>query len=124
MGVARNHRASGVQRLVADLNRLYGSEAALHEVDFEWQGFEWIDCNDADASVLSFVRRAPTPDDFVVVSAISRQWCARIIALACLCVASTARSLIPILLITKAPMLGISADFIRIRWAGITSRFL
>src|SRR5262245_7811292 len=50
---------AGVQRWVADLNRLYRAEPALHRVDFHPSGFEWIDRNDADASVLSFVRRAP-----------------------------------------------------------------
>jgi 1,4-alpha-glucan branching enzyme len=59
----------GLQQLVADLNSLYRREAALHQVDFEWQGFQWIDCNDADASVLSFLRRARNPQDFVVVVA-------------------------------------------------------
>ena len=59
----------GLQHLVADLNAIYRREAALHEVDFEWQGFQWIDCNDADASVLSFIRRARNPQDFVVVVA-------------------------------------------------------
>jgi 1,4-alpha-glucan branching enzyme len=59
----------GVQRLVADLNSIYRREASLHEVDFEWQGFQWIDCNDADASVLSFIRRARNPQDYVVVVA-------------------------------------------------------
>ncbi len=48
---------AGVQRWVADLNALYLSEPALHEVDFDAAGFEWIGRNDADASVLSFVRR-------------------------------------------------------------------
>ena len=57
----------GVQRLVADLNRLYASEPALHQVDFDWHGFEWLDCHDADASVLSFIRRARNTEDFVVV---------------------------------------------------------
>jgi 1,4-alpha-glucan branching enzyme len=59
-----SHR--GVQRLVADLNRIYASEPALHEVDFEWTGFEWIDANDGDNSVLTFLRRGKTPGDFVV----------------------------------------------------------
>jgi 1,4-alpha-glucan branching enzyme len=59
----------GVQQLVTDLNRLYKSEAALHEVDFDWHGFEWLDCNDADASVLSFVRLARDPKDFLIVVA-------------------------------------------------------
>src|SRR5229473_2345897 len=40
-----SHR--GIQRLIADLNKLYAAEPALHEVDFDWHGFEWLDCNDA-----------------------------------------------------------------------------
>jgi 1,4-alpha-glucan branching enzyme len=46
----------GLRRWVADLNRLYRAEPALHEVDFRWEGFEWIDCHDGDSSVLSFIR--------------------------------------------------------------------
>jgi 1,4-alpha-glucan branching enzyme len=38
-------------------------------VDFDWHGFEWLDCNDADASVLSFLRRAKQQEDFMVVVA-------------------------------------------------------
>jgi 1,4-alpha-glucan branching enzyme len=56
----------GIQHLVGDLNRLFASEPALHQVDFDWHGFEWIDCNDADNSVLSFIRRAKNPDDFII----------------------------------------------------------
>src|SRR5437773_3988602 len=43
---------AGVQQWVADLNQVYRSEPALYEVDFDSAGFEWIDCHDADASVL------------------------------------------------------------------------
>ena len=57
----------GVQRLVNDLNQLYAREAALHEVEFEWQGFEWLEAHDADASVLAFVRRARKAEDFLIV---------------------------------------------------------
>jgi len=46
----------GVQRWLADLNRLYRTTAALHELDFSAEGFEWVDCDDADMSVLSFLR--------------------------------------------------------------------
>ena len=46
----------GVQQLVADLNRLYVDEPALHRHDFESQGFAWIDCNDRDQSTLSWLR--------------------------------------------------------------------
>ena len=49
---------SGVQRLVQDLNRLYREERALHELDFDPAGFEWIDANDSAASVLTFLRRS------------------------------------------------------------------
>jgi 1,4-alpha-glucan branching enzyme len=56
----------GVQRLLADLNRLHVGEPALHEVDFEWSGFEWLEVNDAPASVLSFMRRAKNGDDFII----------------------------------------------------------
>jgi 1,4-alpha-glucan branching enzyme len=57
----------GVQRVVTDLNHLLASEPALHQVDFEWQGFEWIDANDSDNSVYSFIRRGKNPDDILVV---------------------------------------------------------
>jgi 1,4-alpha-glucan branching enzyme len=57
----------GIQRLVIDLNRMLNNEPALHRVDFEWQGFEWIDANDGDNSVLSFLRRGRSPEDMVLV---------------------------------------------------------
>ncbi len=57
----------GVQRLAADLNHLYRSLAALHELDFEAPGFRWIDCHDADSSVVSFMRCA-RDGSFVVVA--------------------------------------------------------
>jgi 1,4-alpha-glucan branching enzyme len=59
----------GLQSLTADLNAIYRNEPSLHEVDFDWHGFEWIDCNDADSSVLSFLRRAKDQSDFIVVVA-------------------------------------------------------
>jgi 1,4-alpha-glucan branching enzyme len=48
----------GVQRLVRDLNALYRTTPALHEQDCEPEGFSWIDCNDSDQSVISFLRLA------------------------------------------------------------------
>jgi 1,4-alpha-glucan branching enzyme len=56
----------GVQNTVRDLNALVKSEKALHENDFDWRGFEWIDFNDADNSIVSFVRRAKDAEDFLV----------------------------------------------------------
>jgi 1,4-alpha-glucan branching enzyme len=55
----------GIQRLVKQLNGIYRELPALHHYEFDWRGFEWLDCNDADNSVLSFVRRSD--DQFVVV---------------------------------------------------------
>ncbi|MBU0755705.1 MAG: 1,4-alpha-glucan branching protein GlgB [Planctomycetes bacterium] len=57
----------GLQRWVKDLNRLYRLEAALHMRDFDPQGFEWIDCNDSQSSVLSLIRKSPFDDDFMMV---------------------------------------------------------
>ena len=47
----------GMQRLVADLNRLYRTQHALYDLDFQDSGFEWIDCHDASQSVLSYLRK-------------------------------------------------------------------
>ncbi len=41
----------------ATSTRSTAREPALHELDFDARGFEWIDCHDADASVISFLRR-------------------------------------------------------------------
>jgi 1,4-alpha-glucan branching enzyme len=49
---------SKLQLLVRELNRLYASEPALHEVDFHYSGFEWVDFHDADHSIIAFLRRA------------------------------------------------------------------
>ena len=57
----------GIKRLVSDLNRLYRTEPALHQLDNDQRGFAWIDCNDRDNSVLTWIRRAVDPRDFVVV---------------------------------------------------------
>jgi 1,4-alpha-glucan branching enzyme len=58
---------AGIARLVGDLNRHHRDEAALHEVDVDPSGFRWIDCTDNENSVISFVRCARNPRDFVVV---------------------------------------------------------
>ena len=57
---------AGIQRLVQDLNRLYREEPALHEVDFEPAGFQWMDCDDAERSIVAFVRRARDPGRLVL----------------------------------------------------------
>jgi 1,4-alpha-glucan branching enzyme len=52
-------RHAGVNRLVRDLNRIYREEPALWEADVEPAGFEWIDANDAEHSVVAYLRVAP-----------------------------------------------------------------
>ena len=56
----------GLQKCVQELNRIYREEPALHQVDFEYAGFEWIDITDIEKSVISFIRRADKADDFIV----------------------------------------------------------
>ncbi len=56
----------GMRRLVADLNRLYRGEPALHEIDLEPEGFEWIEASDSEASVLAFLRKGRSTGDLVV----------------------------------------------------------
>ena len=57
----------GVQRLVRDLNVLYRSTPALYGQDCEPEGFEWIDCNDSDQSIVSFLRKAKDGSGSVAV---------------------------------------------------------
>jgi len=56
---------AGIHSVVKDLNGLYASLPALYARDFEHSGFDWIDCNDADASVLTFIRHGG--GEFVIV---------------------------------------------------------
>jgi 1,4-alpha-glucan branching enzyme len=49
---------AGVQRWVRDLNRLYRVTPALHELDFSVTGFAWVDCANADISVIAYLRRS------------------------------------------------------------------
>jgi 1,4-alpha-glucan branching enzyme len=53
--------------LVRDLNRLYRELPSLHVLDADAAGFEWVDANDADNSVLAFIRRGQTGDPETLV---------------------------------------------------------
>jgi 1,4-alpha-glucan branching enzyme len=57
---------SGLLRWVRDLNTLYRGEPSLFELDHDAAGFEWIDCNDSQRSVVSFIRRARNHDDILL----------------------------------------------------------
>ncbi|MCI0356539.1 MAG: 1,4-alpha-glucan branching protein GlgB [Acidobacteria bacterium] len=61
-----SHR--GVQKLVEDLNRLYRSQPALHELDCDPYGFEWIDADDSDQSVLTYLRRARSAEGTILAA--------------------------------------------------------
>jgi 1,4-alpha-glucan branching enzyme len=58
---------AGIQRWVADANRAYRAESALHEYDFSWDGFEWVDCNDADQSVISLLRKNKSGSEVIMI---------------------------------------------------------
>ncbi|OGP33448.1 MAG: 1,4-alpha-glucan branching enzyme [Deltaproteobacteria bacterium GWC2_65_14] len=57
---------AGLSRWVEELNRFYRNEPALHERDFDPAGFEWVDCQDADQSVISLLRKGRTTDDILL----------------------------------------------------------
>jgi 1,4-alpha-glucan branching enzyme len=59
-------RHAALRRYVQDLNARYQAEPALHQVDYEPEGFRWVDCNDNENSVVSMVRFAHDRDDFIV----------------------------------------------------------
>ena len=48
------------------LNKFYCDHKALWQVDFDWNGFQWIDCNDNENSIVSFIRKAEDPSDYLV----------------------------------------------------------
>lgn len=55
-----------LQGFVKALNRLYRSEPAMYELDFESTGFEWIDFSDSDSGIVSFIRKGKDPDNILV----------------------------------------------------------
>jgi len=57
----------GLQRLVSDLNGLYKTERALYLYDEKHSGFEWIEANDAQRNVLSFIRKSNIEDETILV---------------------------------------------------------
>ncbi len=57
----------GLQRWVRDLNTFYRGEPAMHVLDCDPAGFEWIDCCDAETSVLSLLRKSRSPNDTLAI---------------------------------------------------------
>jgi len=56
--LVESHWHQGVQLACRDLNNIYRNQFALHDLDFDNHGFEWIDCHDHDQSIISYIRRA------------------------------------------------------------------
>ena len=57
---------SGLQRLSRDLNEMLKGFPCLHQIDFSWEGFEWIDLNDWENSMLFTLRKGKDPNDLLV----------------------------------------------------------
>ncbi|HYX23663.1 MAG TPA: 1,4-alpha-glucan branching protein GlgB [Thermoanaerobaculia bacterium] len=57
---------AGLLRWLEDLNRLYSHEPALHELDCDPAGFEWIDGSDADNGVISYLRKGKSPGETIL----------------------------------------------------------
>src|SRR5258706_13153761 len=62
------HLHRGMLAWMEQLNRAYRGENALHWFDNDPQGFEWVDCNDAPASIISLLRKGKSADDAVLVA--------------------------------------------------------
>ena len=60
-----SHR--GMQQMVSDLNRLVVENPALHELDFHPDGFEWVDCQNAEDSTLAFLRKSESETEPILV---------------------------------------------------------
>ncbi len=60
-------RHAELKKWVEDLNGVYRREPALHELDCDGAGFEWIDCNDSQQSIISFIRRGKSTGDIILI---------------------------------------------------------
>ncbi|MCG8099643.1 MAG: alpha amylase C-terminal domain-containing protein, partial [Candidatus Thiodiazotropha taylori] len=60
-----HHR--GITTLLTDLNRLYRASPSLHQNEFEFSGFEWIDCHDSSQSILSYARKDRDGNELLIV---------------------------------------------------------
>jgi 1,4-alpha-glucan branching enzyme len=61
-------RHAGLRQLLKDLNHLYRQQPALHQFDFQAEGFRWIDCHDAEYSLLSYCRQGSGQTALVVLN--------------------------------------------------------
>jgi 1,4-alpha-glucan branching enzyme len=61
-----NQWHKGIKQATTDLNKIYKETYALHALDFDHQGFDWIDCHDTEQSIVSYVRRG-LDNSFVII---------------------------------------------------------
>jgi 1,4-alpha-glucan branching enzyme len=66
-GILQYSPHAGIQRLVKDLNKLYRAKLALHELDCDPAGFEWVAMDDVENSVLAFIRKGADPGSSILV---------------------------------------------------------
>ncbi|MBD3886034.1 1,4-alpha-glucan branching protein GlgB [Phormidium tenue FACHB-886] len=59
---------AGLQKWVTDLNQFYRSQPAMHKLDCDPAGFEWVDCNDAENSVFTLLRKSKTEEDTILIA--------------------------------------------------------
>jgi 1,4-alpha-glucan branching enzyme len=64
--VEQYEKHTQMQKYSAALNKFYCDNKAFWQVDFDWNGFQWIDCNDNDNSVVSFIRKAKDSEDYII----------------------------------------------------------
>jgi 1,4-alpha-glucan branching enzyme len=57
----------GLQRWVRDLNTFYRGQPAMHQLDSDPAGFEWVDCCDSESSVISLLRKTRSPEDTLLI---------------------------------------------------------
>lgn len=57
----------GITALLTDLNRLYREQPVLHQIEFEYPGFDWIDCHDSSQSILSYVRKDRDGNEILII---------------------------------------------------------
>ncbi len=63
----QDSRHGGLQKLVRRLNQLYAGEPALHEIEYSWEGFSWVDLHDSQSSILAYARHATNGESVLVV---------------------------------------------------------
>ncbi|MBQ7706085.1 MAG: 1,4-alpha-glucan branching protein GlgB [Selenomonadaceae bacterium] len=64
--VEQYEKHTQMQKYSAALNKFYCDNKAFWQIDFDWNGFQWIDPNDNDNSVVSFIRKAKDSEDYII----------------------------------------------------------